>query len=147
MRHWRLSWEDVGILACSYGGIVGGIVGGVIGCFAGFGVFFFVSGVIAEGVDRVGFIVAQRSRHHRPKASAGIRTVRPQAPKSLRWVRGLLPGEEGTAWLAEVASCLAETPDKRVRRRFARSYRRGVPRLIWTSWAEYLSASRRKELS
>ncbi|MGA8518690.1 MAG: DUF4383 domain-containing protein [Pseudonocardiaceae bacterium] len=55
-------------------------------------------------------------------------------PSSLRWVRNLLPGEEGTAWWAEVISCLAETPDPAQRRHYLRSYRRSVPQLIWTSW-------------
>ncbi len=52
----------------------------------------------------------------------------------LRWVRNLLPGDEGTAWWAEVISCLSETTDPRQRRQYVRSYRRSVPRLIWTSW-------------
>ncbi|MGH3852708.1 MAG: hypothetical protein ACRDR6_04255 [Pseudonocardiaceae bacterium] len=59
---------------------------------------------------------------------------------------GLLPGDEGAVWLAEVGSCLAEVPDKGERRRYVRSYWRSVPQLIWTSWAVRLSASRRREL-
>lgn len=55
-------------------------------------------------------------------------------PRSLRWVRGMLPRAEGMAWWAEMISCLAETPDPRQRRRYLRSYRRSVPQLIWTSW-------------
>jgi hypothetical protein len=55
-------------------------------------------------------------------------------PRSLRWVRSLLPGEEGTAWWAEVTSCLAEASDPGQRRRYVRSYYRSVPRLLWTSW-------------
>jgi hypothetical protein len=55
-------------------------------------------------------------------------------PRSLRWVRNLLPSEEGAAWWAEVTSCLAEVPDRRQRRRYVRSYRRSVPQLLWTSW-------------
>jgi hypothetical protein len=55
-------------------------------------------------------------------------------PGSLRWVGSLLPGEEGTAWWAEVISCLAETPDPGQRRNYVRSYRRSVPQLVWTSW-------------
>jgi hypothetical protein len=56
------------------------------------------------------------------------------APRSLRWVRGLLPGEEGTAWWGDVISCLAETSDPAERRRYLRSYRQSVPQLVWTSW-------------
>lgn len=67
--------------------------------------------------------------------------------RSLRWVCVLLPGEEGSTWLAEVASCLAETSDPGERRRHVRSYRRAVPQLIWVSWAEYLRKSRHRELS
>lgn len=55
-------------------------------------------------------------------------------PRSLRWVPGLLPGEEGKAWWAEVTSCLAETADSHQRRQYVRSYQREVPRLVWTSW-------------
>ncbi len=53
---------------------------------------------------------------------------------SLRWVRSLLPGEEGRAWWAEMISCLAETTDSAQRRQYVRSYRRSVPQLVWTSW-------------
>lgn len=66
--------------------------------------------------------------------------VRPAAPppvpalRSLRWVRGLLPEEEGTAWWAEVTSCVAEASDPGERRRYLRSYRQSIPQLIWTSW-------------
>ncbi|MGH4016569.1 MAG: hypothetical protein ACRDSL_22085 [Pseudonocardiaceae bacterium] len=46
-----------------------------------------------------------------------------------------------------MTSCLIEAPDQDERRRYMRSYRREVPRLIWTNWTEQLSASRRRELS
>lgn len=62
------------------------------------------------------------------------------APRSLRWTRGLLPGEEGAAWWAEVMSCLAETPDPDERRRYLRSYRQSVPQLVWTSWTSQVRA-------
>jgi hypothetical protein len=65
---------------------------------------------------------------------AGFRPGPALGASSLRWVRSLLPGEEGTAWWAEVISCLAETPDPRRRRQYVRSYRRSVPQLVWTSW-------------
>ena len=68
------------------------------------------------------------------QATAGFRSVALSAPRSLRWVRGLLPGAEGEAWWAEVISCLAETPDVGERRQYVCSYRRSVPRLVWTSW-------------
>jgi uncharacterized protein DUF4383 len=71
-------------------------------------------------------------RDRRP--TAGFRPGLALGPSSLRWVRGLLPGEEGTAWWAEVTSCLAETPDPGQRRQYVRSYRRSVPQLVWTSW-------------
>jgi hypothetical protein len=65
---------------------------------------------------------------------AGFRPDPALGASSLRWVRSLLPGEEGPAWWAEVISCLAETPDPRRRRQYVRSYRRSVPQLVWTSW-------------
>ncbi|HEX6404844.1 MAG TPA: DUF4383 domain-containing protein [Pseudonocardiaceae bacterium] len=72
--------------------------------------------------------------HPARRATAGLRSNAPPAPRSLRWIRGLLPGAEGEAWWAEVISCLAETPDSGERRQYVRSYRRSAPRLMWTSW-------------
>jgi hypothetical protein len=114
--------------------VIGVIVGGVVVGGVGFLLFLVVVGVVEVGARRDAQIPAH------------LRAVPALVPKTLRWVRGLLPGDEGTAWLADVASCLAETSDKRERRRYMRSYRRGVPQLIWTSWAEHLSASRSREL-
>ena len=68
------------------------------------------------------------------RATAGFRSNALPAPLSLRWIRGVLPGAEGEAWWAEVASCLAEAPDSGERRQYVRSYRRSAPRLVWTSW-------------
>ncbi len=65
-------------------------------------------------------------------------------PRSLRWVRNLLPGDVGPIWFIEVMSCLAETPDPGERRRYVRSYRRNVPRLVWTSWTEHLITCRQR---
>ena len=123
----------------SYFGVPSEIVVGIVlgvSIVVGLGFLFLVMVIFIE--------VGERRAAQVP---AHVRAASPLAPRTLRWMRGLLPGGEGTAWLAEVASSLAETPDKRVRRRLVRSYRRGVPRLVWTSWAEYLSASRRRELS
>jgi hypothetical protein len=53
-------------------------------------------------------------------ATAGFCPGRELGPSSLRWVRGLLPGGEGTAWWAAVTSCLAETPDPGQRRQYVR---------------------------
>jgi hypothetical protein len=44
-------------------------------------------------------------------ATAGFCPGPALGPSSLRWIRGLLPGEARTGWWAEVTSCLAETPD------------------------------------
>ncbi len=74
---------------------------------------------------------------YRPQRSANNGRIRPTPPlesSSLRWVRHLLPGEEGRAWWAEMISCLAEITDSAQRRRYVRSYRRSVPQLVWTSW-------------
>lgn len=64
----------------------------------------------------------------------------------LRWVRALPPGEEGTAWWAEVTSCLASTSDPVQRCRYLHSYRRSVPQRVWTSWTMQLTALCRREL-
>ncbi|MCU1611549.1 MAG: hypothetical protein JWM45_3465 [Pseudonocardiales bacterium] len=68
------------------------------------------------------------------QATARFRPGPARGPSSLLWVGSLLPREEGTAWWAEVTSCLAETSDPDQRRRYVRSYRRSVPQLVWTSW-------------
>lgn len=68
------------------------------------------------------------------RATAGFRPGPAPGLGSLRWVRGLLPGEEGTDWWVEMTACLAETPDPGQRRQYVRSYRRSVPQLVWTSW-------------
>ncbi|MGH3573540.1 MAG: hypothetical protein ACRDR6_19130 [Pseudonocardiaceae bacterium] len=68
------------------------------------------------------------------QAAAGCRSDALLVPWSLRWVRGLLPGAEGGTWWAGVICCLAETRDSGERRQYVRSYRRSVPRLVWTSW-------------
>ena len=72
--------------------------------------------------------------HPARRATAGLRSNALPAPRSLRWIRGLLPGAEGEAWWAEVLSCLAEASDAGERRQYVRSYRRSAPRLMWTSW-------------
>jgi hypothetical protein len=69
-----------------------------------------------------------------PRATTYFRRDPAPGPRSLRWVRRLLPAAEGTVWWAEMTSCLAETPDPGRRRRYVRSYRRSVPLLVWTSW-------------
>ncbi|MGH3781124.1 MAG: hypothetical protein ACRDRO_10995 [Pseudonocardiaceae bacterium] len=73
------------------------------------------------------------------QAIAGFPPGRALGPSSLHWVRNLLPGEEGTAWWAEVISCLSETTDPGRRRQYVRSYRRSVPKLVWTSWTSGVS--------
>jgi hypothetical protein len=81
---------------------------------------------LAAGNSGTGLADRQPEARFRPDAALD--------PRSLRWARGLLPGDEGAAWWAEVTSCLAETPDPGERRRYVRSYRRSVPQLVWTSW-------------
>lgn len=68
-------------------------------------------------------------------------------PRSLAWVRGLLPPAEGAAWWCELMSTLAETPDLAQRRAYVRSYRRRLLPLIWTSWAIHLSSARQRKVS
>jgi hypothetical protein len=68
------------------------------------------------------------------RAMAGFRPAPALKSSSLRWVRSLLPGDEGGAWRAEMISCLSETTDPALRRQYVRSYRRSVPQLVWTSW-------------
>ncbi|MBV9164142.1 MAG: hypothetical protein JO309_09590 [Pseudonocardiales bacterium] len=114
------------------GGLLIGLLGGLFG-----GLLVGIHGVGGAVARRLGLWALARSRTVPPLA----------APRSLRWVRGVLPDGEGAAWLAEVVSCLAETLDKDKRRRYVRSYRRSVPRLVGTSWAEHLRASRRRKLS
>lgn len=114
--------------------VVGVVVGGVVVAVS-FLLFLLVIGIVEVGHRRAALVPEH------------LRAVPAMAPKTLCWVRGLLPGDEGTAWLAEVTSCLAEAHDKRERRRYVRSYRRAAPQLIWTSWAVHLGASRSRTLS
>ncbi len=119
------------------GGVLVGVLGGLLGGL--------LSGVLAVVRACVDGVLARRLGSRAP---ARGHTVPPlAAPRSLRWVRGVLPDGEGAAWLAEVSSCLAEAASKGERRRYVRSYRRTVPRLIWTSWTEHWSKSRSRELS
>lgn len=114
------------------------------------GVASVVASVFAGVVGVVGVVAvvsASASRQGSRRGNALSHGRGPAAPRSLWWVCGLLPGEEGGRWWAEVESCLAETPDVGQRRRFLRSYRRAIPQLIWTSWTEHLHAARRRELS
>jgi hypothetical protein len=134
--------EVVDFLGAALLGILGFlgevVVGLVTGCVIVGGVGFLLLLIVSVVVE-----VGQRRGAQVP---AYLRAVSPLAPRTLRWVRSLLPGDEGAAWLAEVTSCLAETTDKGERRRYMRSYRRNVPQLIWASWTEHLSASRQREL-
>lgn len=133
----------VGVLVGPLSAAVVGVVDGVIGFLLGF-VVGGIGGVIAVAVTVVGGVEIGERRG--TQVSAHLRSVPPIAPRTLRWVRGLLPSDEGAAWLAEVTSCLAETHDKGERRRYVRSYRRGVPWLIWTSWVLHLSGSQSRDL-
>ncbi len=123
----------------------------------GFVFFGGPSGVaISSDIAFVGFVVGCAvyggrvvlvRRRRGLQSPVGLRVVLPRAARSLRWVSRLLPGDEGAIWWAEVTSCLAEAHEPGERRRYIRSYPRGVPRLIWTSWTTQLSASRRRTLS
>lgn len=135
-----------------FGGVHAGVVGALIGagifCVAVFGVVFNIGVVVLDVLDAfagVDLRAGVSARGQRPGSQAPA--VPPLATRLLRWVRHLLPGDEGAVWWAEVTACLAETPDERTRRRYARSYRRNVPQLIWTSWTEHWGASRQRELS
>jgi hypothetical protein len=123
---------------------VGIVVGGSIVTAVGFLLFALLAVVIEVG--------ARRGEQQIPRTPA--MATQPYAvpspaltPRTLRWVRGLLPSDEGAAWLAEVTSCLAEAYDEGERRRHIRSYRRAVLRLVWTSWALHLRGSGSRTLS
>ncbi len=152
----------LGMLGGAVGGLVGGVVGSVFGgdLVAGGGivggVFFVTSdigldlltlvlsgvtvGLVLAGASRVVHLlgVPASVRHSHRIGHAPTKLYPGVVPPSLRWLGSLLPSDEGAAWLAEVLSCLAETPARRERRRHIRSYRRAAPDLLWTSWATYL---------
>jgi hypothetical protein len=123
---------------------VGIVVGGSIIAAVGF-LFFALVAVVIE-------IGARRGEQQVPRSPAiatqpYVGTSPTPTPRTLRWVRGLLPRDEGAAWLAEVRSCLAEACDDDERRRHVRGYRRAVPRLVWTSWVLHLRGSGSRTLS
>jgi len=124
--------------------VVVGIAGGIAVAVAGIDVVVVGGGVIVGVIVGIG---AVRRRFQASRELVRLNMVPPLTTRSLRWVGVLLPSEEGGKWLAEVASCLAETLDPGERRRYVRSYRREVLRLIWVSWTEYLRESRHRELS
>lgn len=136
-----------------FGSVVGSRVGGFLGSLV-FGAVVAVgsvalSGVVAVGSFAVGNFVGgsvfDRRQCRDLQAPAGPRMVLPLTSRSLRWVRGLLPRDEGRAWLAEITSILAEAP-RSTRHRYVRSYRREIPKVVWTSWSEHLSALRQRDL-
>lgn len=139
------------LLGSAVGGRVGGFLGSLIfaavvvfGCGAlsfvvavgSFAVGNFVVGnFVGSGVVGGGIIDRRQCRDL--QVPAGPRMVPPLTSRSLRWVRSLLPRDEGTAWLNEVTSILAEAP-RSTRRRYVRNYRREIPKVVWTSWSEHL---------
>lgn len=145
---WFVGVPGVFVLVFVLVGVAPGVAR-VFGVVVGILVLVLVVGALVLGVlgGLVGLVVKAWGRRRGSQAPAGLRTVLRPTPRTLRWVRGLLPGDEGAAWLVEVSSCLAEAQDKGERRRYVRSYRRNVPQLIWTSWTVHLRASRRRELS
>jgi hypothetical protein len=162
-RRGRRNLPDVGLVVCVV--VVLGLVGLVVGVLGGgilvvcvfvvlvldvlggavIGVLGDLLGGLLSGVRVcVDGVLARRPGSRAPARGHTVPLL--AAPRSLRWVRGVLPDGEGATWLAEVSSCLAEAATKSERHRYVRSYRRTVPQLIWTSWAEHLSASHRREL-
>lgn len=108
------------------------------------GVRLGISGVVFGGVSIVSFLLSaldlsfriphsirrfripRSIRRRRSIAWKGalsrLRGAANSTPRSLRLVQILLPGDEGTAWFAEMVSVLADATDPKERRRFVRSY-------------------------
>ncbi|MGH8919257.1 MAG: hypothetical protein ACRD0H_13180 [Actinomycetes bacterium] len=120
----------------SLGSVLGVFVGVLsesgIGVLVGAGSLGAVGGALG-GLITVTLVIPQRGQLP-PRLGTGP----PPAPRALRWLCRLLPGEEGTAWVAEVKSCLAETGGRPKRLHYLGSYLLRVPPLIWHAWAEYL---------
>lgn len=119
----------IGALGC-FGGSLGMIIGvlgnngiGALGVLAG-------AGVIIGTLSALVALPLGRKRE-------ALRLIPAQPLRSLRLVFFVLPYDEGLDWLAEALSWLAEAPDDE-HQRYLRSYRRGVPKLIWVSWSEAL---------
>jgi hypothetical protein len=123
---------------------IGVVVGGGIVVAVGFLLLAFFAVVTEFGARR-----GEQQIPRTPTMATQLHAIQSLAPtpRTLRWVRGLLPSDEGAAWLAEVTSCLAESCDEGERRRHIRGYRRAVPRLVWTSWVLHLRGSRSRTLS
>jgi hypothetical protein len=121
----------IAALSCLFGSL--GIIIGVMGNH-GIATLGLLTGV-GVSVGALGALVAiplvGRQRQAVP--------ISRQVPRSLRWVRYVLPICEGHAWVAEVNSVLAEEPDHELQRRYRRGYRRSLPELFWGSWSLHLS--------
>ncbi|MGH3913962.1 MAG: hypothetical protein ACRDTC_11230 [Pseudonocardiaceae bacterium] len=120
----------------SLGSVVGVITGVLsesgVGVLIGAGSLGAVSGALG-GLITVTLVIPRRGQVP-PRQGTGP----PPAPRALHWLCLLLPGEEGSAWVAEVRSCLAETPGTGKRLRYLGTYLLRVPQLIWHAWAECL---------
>jgi hypothetical protein len=123
---------------------LGIVVGGSIVAAVGLVLFGFLAVVIEIGARR-----GEQQLQRIPDMETQPYVIPSPAPtpRTLRWVRGLLPRDEGAAWFAEVTSCLAEAHDEDERRRHILSYRRAVPRLVWTSWVLHARGSKSRTLS
>lgn len=138
----------VGLLSPIAGFAFLGLRSLVIGFSAGLALLAFLAHLgllLAFAMGRV-VIRAVGNAHNVNEAAWQSGSGLPQV-RSLTWVRGLLPPDEGAAWWAEVNSTLAETVDSAQQRAYVRGYRRGLPHLLWTSWVLYLSSARRREVS
>lgn len=130
-------WDTLGAAGAlaSLGGALGVLAGVLtqsgVGVLVGAGSLGAVSGALS-GLITVTLVIPRRGQP--PPLGTGP----PPAPRSLRWLCWLLPGEEGPAWLAEVKSCLAETSGTGKRLRYLGNYLLRVPQLIWGAWAEHL---------
>ncbi|MGH3812237.1 MAG: hypothetical protein ACRDUV_07235 [Pseudonocardiaceae bacterium] len=78
------------------------LVLGVISSLTGDGVSTSVILFAINGSIFVVFTLGRRSRGSQIPASR--QAISPLAPRTLRWVPGFLPSDEGAAWLAEVLS-------------------------------------------
>ncbi len=123
----------VAALGAAIGTITGVLASGGIGAL----VLLSLAGALVGALGAV--INVTLVNHRGPQPPQPVPPPAPVENFSQTQTSGrLLPAAEARDWLAEVRSILHESADRAERQRYLRSCVLGLPRLMWTIFAEYL---------